>query len=572
MMVLLPGCPCCGSGTCDCCDDGASQLVVSLTPGEGTGEMVRHEWSGTLSGPITYTLDTNSPTAVSATASIANSGCLANVSLSKHVGEQVTQSVTTFLGTDTTVFTSPTDGYFETQSIAVSAAMCGKFMAREFFWSGKYSEPILFEDEAAWVSEELLWVSPTNYLNVAAAHRVTFRYRWLPFRSRIPPTVEFLIFGSGTGSGAAFSPVWRQRADVIGNPYWELVGVTVDSPGAGYPTSGMELLIRITNGRTIRITNDGAGIDYWLNPPSPLGQAFAASGSSTLPFTLASSLSPPTIIASIPSGASHTREAVFSVSFTMIPGTTAYEISAIDIIDGGAYWTGFTTLPINLAPAAPSTWGDVIFFPGSIVANLTAGVVTSVTLPGYRGVFLGASLGGFATIDHTAVGTVRWTGLTGVVVDRTRSAPALTATVGGETLTVSLEYVADGEESYWRLGTLSTPTGPIADGTSVTITPSPDSIEEVAAVATTGGSITNRGKYYKQTYTSTETPLPTLACKDFPSGWKEKTAVFHQTAGGRGDGPTQGESQTVSQIVSGWAESFTVTRRAGEPTIAISIE
>jgi hypothetical protein len=274
---------------------------------------------------------------------------------------------------------------------------------------------------------------------------------------------------------------------------------------------------------------------------------------------------------------SHTTNAVFSVTFALIPGTTVYEIDTITIVNGGAYWSGFSTLPITLVPAS---YGDVIFASGSWTANLTAGVVTSITAPGYKGMYRGADTAAFATVDHTVVGAARWTGLTGVVVDRMRSAPTVTATVGGETLTLTMEYVADGEQSYWRVNTISSPTSSFSDGTPITFSTSADTIEELNAIAVMASgavTISRRGRYYRQTYTETETTLPPLACKSFPDGWTERLATFlGQTFGISGagvvrGGPTQGETATTTQVVDGYSMSFSVTRVSGSATVDVSI-
>jgi hypothetical protein len=371
---------------------------------------------------------------------------------------------------DGVAYTGSISDVAERQAVKVSAAVNGTayFGDNVAFFENESAyviTDVTWEGSKAWdFHSDIRWVPPT---------RQTRRHQWRPFLTRTSPVVEFFIYGGGTGSGATFAATFSSHTDAIGQTYKKLSSVAVTASGGGYPVSGMTLRMRITNGACMFLSRDAT------NPYSKYAGS-PTSGYVDLPFTLAATAAPQ-MTAYINPGVSHTRNAVFAVTFSLTPGTEVYEIDTITIVDGGEYYTGFTTLPITLVP---SSYDGVIFSSDSWRANLTAGVVTSVTAPDYKGVYRGSY--GFASVD------------------------AATPTEDAFGRPLDIQY-------WW--------TGLSGDSS-------------------------------------------TLACKAFPSGWSD--ASITTTAG-----PSQGDTFTVDTFVGpsyGTHVQWDDTRRAGEPTVNVSIE
>jgi hypothetical protein len=253
-----------------------------MTTGDGTGVMLASPGAGT------YTLTANTPTTVTAAASFGplplTLGCGAETATgnvaSVPVGQDVDKDGGSVSATRSPYHTT------EGQSAFVAAAMCGSRINKAYQLGTPWTNddiPSFFEGEAAWVIDQSIWKSIgfINYFGVprtlASPSTLKTRHRWKAFKTRSAPEVEFVVFGAGAGSGAAFSASWTTFTDAIGLTYWRLDTVTMSSSGSGYPPSA-SVAIRGINGTKISYvqspTNDYLGLPSTKTPDGSGGWSF----------------------------------------------------------------------------------------------------------------------------------------------------------------------------------------------------------------------------------------------------------------------------------------------------------
>jgi hypothetical protein len=310
----------------------------------------------------------------------------------------------------------------------------------------------LFPGEAAFTLDRINWrgetrVVPFNLYGVPFFSIIRGwsrqRYRFFRFFNRTRPVVSIAWLGAG-GSGAELSANLSQHADVLGQPYWKVEGVSVTSGGGGYSPFSDTLSAVVENGSG---TLPAVRVSQWSYTPPTMSATVAAA--STTPAQLSVSM----------------RQALAGLSRyigldqpTIIP---MWQVDSVAVQDGGGGYPPNQTIVVSFSITSgyysPSgMWWHVpyAFFAQTNSIGVVQSVIHQMPSPNLGGVegrgFVGPTASAVAaTID----GPSEIVGLAGYVVTRTRAEPTVVASppagVTGAVLSVSLEKAGDGDTAYW---------------------------------------------------------------------------------------------------------------------------
>lgn len=335
----------------------------------------------------------------------------------------------------------------------------------------------LFTGEAAWTRDVIRWIGETRvvpwteygvpFFTIAPDWRKR-RTRMFRLRHRRPPVID--IYWNASGSGAVFSANTRQKIDALEQPYWSLTSVTVTSGGSGYNPYDKSLSASVTNGTGSIPPLSVSGMSY----TQPVVSASVSHETAT-PAQLSVALQ-------------------YLITLDSIP---LWTVDSVAVQSGGGGYPPNATIPVafSLVSGYYRPIGTTQVADGFFALTNSSGVVQSVVLQppfpdrigrGGRGEFASSAS---VTAVSIGDGVNEFVGLTGVAVNRVRSAPTVVAIPpdgsSGMSLGVSLQQQGSGPEAYWSVSAVSVIAAGIGfdDQSPVTFSASPETLSPASASA-----------------------------------------------------------------------------------------